>query len=260
MLPVRRRHTGDHLTRSQASTLVGVCGRFVSSSSPDQIAQYFDAEAVDDKLFERGPNFNTAPTSEVLVIREDGTTRRLDAFRWGLVPSWAKDLSIGSKMINSRAETVAAKPSFKRAFASRRCIIPVDGFYEWKAVPGEKRKQPYFIHRPDDEPFAFAGLWEQWRGPKDQPPLEEPIRTCSIITTEANSKMSEIHDRMPVILPRSAWDDWLSTEEHDTEMLGKFLVPAPSKLITFHPVSTEVNNARNRGEHLMDEVDLQAQD
>lgn len=260
MLPVRRRHTGDHLTRSRASTLVGVCGRFVSSSSPDQIAQYFDAEVVDDKLFERGPNFNTAPTSEVLVIREDGTTRRLDAFRWGLVPSWAKDLSIGSKMINSRAETVAAKPSFKRAFASRRCIIPVDGFYEWKAVPGEKRKQPYFIHRPDDEPFAFAGLWEQWRGPKDQPPLEEPIRTCSIITTEANSKMSEIHDRMPVILPRSAWDDWLSTEEHDTEMLGKFLVPAPSKLITFHPVSTEVNNARNRGEHLMDEVDLQAQD
>ncbi len=235
-----------------------MCGRFVSSSSPEQIAQYFDVDAMDEKLLERGPNYNTAPTSEVLVVREDGTTRRLEAFRWGLVPSWAKDLSIGSRMINSRAETVATKPSFRKAFATRRCIIPVDGFYEWKAVPGEKKKQPYYIHRPDDEPFAFAGLWEQWRGPKDQPPLEDPIRTCSIITTEANSKMAELHDRMPVILPQAAWGEWLSTEDQDTETLGKFLVPAPSKLITFHPVSTEVNNARNRGEHLRDEVDPDA--
>lgn len=235
-----------------------MCGRFVSSSSPEQIAQYFDVDAVDDKILERGPNYNTAPTSEVLVVREDGTTRRLEAFRWGLVPSWAKDLSVGSRMINSRAETVATKPSFRKAFATRRCIIPVDGFYEWKATPGEKKKQPYYIHRPDDEPFAFAGLWEQWRGPKDQPPLDDPIRTCSIITTEANSKMAEIHNRMPVILPQTAWGDWLSTEDQDTETLGKFLVPAPSKLITFHPVSAEVNNARNRGEHLMDEIDPDA--
>ncbi|HTO01162.1 MAG TPA: SOS response-associated peptidase [Microthrixaceae bacterium] len=235
-----------------------MCGRFVSSSSPEQIAQYFDADAVNEKLIERGPNYNTAPTSAVMVVYEDGTSRLLDSFRWGLVPSWAKDMSIGSRMINSRAETIAEKPSFRRAFAKRRCIIPVDGFYEWKALPGEKKKQPYYIHRPDDEPFAFAGLWEQWKGPKDGPALDEPLRTCSIITTEANSKMAELHDRMPVILPKSAWDEWLSSEGHDTEALGKFLVPAPSKLITFHPVSTEVNNARNRGEHLMDEVDPDA--
>ena len=275
-----------------------MCGRFVSSSPPDQIAQYFDVDAAPEQLLERGQNFNTAPTASVFVVYTDGGTRTLDAFRWGLVPSWAKDMKIGARMINARAETVATKPAFRSAFAKRRCIIPADGFYEWTTQPGEKKKQPYFIHRPDGEPYAFAGLWEAWKGPKPAKPKKgeepatgvspadtgadaaeagdvptapaggdsgkyglpdpspvDPLRTCTIITTTANTPMSELHDRMPVMLPRSAWDEWLDPEDHDTETLGRLLVPAPPELITFHAVSTEVNSARNRGEHLIDEVD-----
>ncbi len=238
-----------------------MCGRFVSSSPPDQIAAYFDVDSVAEQLIDRGPNFNTAPTTEVIVVHTDGSTRRLDAFRWGLVPSWAKDISIGSRMINARAETVASKPAFRRAFAGRRCIIPADGFYEWKADPTQPRKkQPYFIHRPDGEPYAFAGIWERWKGVAGQAEEgeAEPLRSCSIITTSANQRMSELHDRMPVILPSSAWETWLDPEQHDTDLLGALLVPAPDELITFHAVSTEVNNARNKGEHLVDVVDPSA--
>jgi len=248
-----------------------MCGRFVSSSSPDQIATYFDVDAVSEQLLDRGPNFNTAPTTPVFVVLDDGSSRRLDAFRWGLVPFWAKDPSIGNRMINARAETVAEKSAFKKSLAKRRCIIPADGFYEWTTDPTTKKKQPYFIHRPDGEPYAFAGLWEEWKGPKDRaakdevarggdedlPPVE-PLRSTTIITTSANERMSELHDRMPVILPRSAWDQWLSADEQDIDLIGKLLVPAPSELITFHPVSTEVNNARNKGEHLTDPVELDA--
>lgn len=238
-----------------------MCGRFVSSTPPDQLARYFDVEEVPEQLLDRGPNYNTAPTTGIFVVRSDGSTRRLDAFRWGLVPFWAKDVSVGNRMINARAETVAEKSAYRKALVRRRCIVPADGFYEWKKEPGSKKKQPYFIHRPDGEPYAFAGLWEEWKGPKgksaDEPatpdlPPGEPLRSCTIITTAANEKMTELHDRMPVILPRSAWDDWLSPEVDDVELLGKFLVPAPSELIAFHPVSTEVNNVRNKGEQLVE--------
>lgn len=238
-----------------------MCGRFVSSSPPDKVAAYFDVGSVAEQLLDRGPNFNTAPTTDVMVVRDDGTTRRLDAFRWGLVPSWAKDMKIGARMINARAETVATKPAFRSALAKRRCIIPADGFYEWTTQPGSKKKQPYYIHRPDGEPYAFAGLWEVWKGPKggaQEGTEADPLRSCAIITTSANEPMSELHDRMPVMLPRSAWAQWLSPDEHDTELLGKLLVPAPSELITFHAVSTEVNSARNKGEQLVDEVDPSA--
>lgn len=243
-----------------------MCGRFVSSSSPDQIATYFDVDAVAEQLLDRGPNFNTAPTTPVFVVHDDGSSRRLDAFRWGLVPFWAKDPSIGNRMINARAETVAEKSAFKRSLATKRCIIPADGFYEWTTDPTTKKKQPYFIHRSDGEPYAFAGLWAEWKGPKDRPaddaelPPVEPLRSATIITTSANERMSELHDRMPVILPRAAWDQWLSSEETDVELIGKLLVPAPSELISFHPVSTEVNNARNKGEHLVDRVELSDDD
>lgn len=247
-----------------------MCGRFVSSSTPDQVASYFDVDSVDEQLLDRGPNFNTAPTTSVYVVHADGGVRALDAFRWGLVPSWAKDTKIGARMINARAETLAEKPAFKRAFAKRRCIIPADGFYEWKPLAGPEgakpAKQPYFIHRPDGEPYAFAGIWETWKGPKGSkaapgveglpaPAPVEPLRSCSIITTSANTAMSELHDRMPVMLPRSAWEEWLSPEVDDLDLLGKLLVPASDDLITFHAVSTEVNSARNKGEHLADEVD-----
>ena len=126
-----------------------MCGRFVSSSTPDQIATYLDVDAVEEQLLDRGPNYNTAPTTPVFVVYEDGTSRHLDAFRWGLVPFWAKDPSIGNRMINARAETVAEKSAFKRSLARKRCIVPADGFYEWTTEPGTKKKQPYFIHRPD---------------------------------------------------------------------------------------------------------------
>jgi putative SOS response-associated peptidase YedK len=236
-----------------------MCGRFVSSSPADKVAAYFDVDSVPEQLLDRGPNYNTAPTTSVLVVYEDGSTRRLDAFHWGLVPSWAKDTKIGARMINARAETIAEKPAFRRAFAQRRCIVPADGFYEWTTSPEPgKKKQPFFIHRPDGEPYAFAGVWERWKGPKGQAEEgteAEPLRSCSIVTTTANEPMSQLHDRMPVMLPRSAWDTWLDPDQHDTELLGQLLVPAPPELITFHAVSTEVNSARNKGEHLLDAVD-----
>jgi putative SOS response-associated peptidase YedK len=226
-----------------------MCGRFVSSSPPDQIAKYFGVEEVSETLLE--PNFNVAPSLDVYTVLETGGVRRLEPIHWGLVPIWAKDMKVGNRMINARAETLAEKNAYKRAFKKRRCIIPADGFYEWKKTEGQKKKQPYFIHRPDDEPFAFAGLWEVWR-PEGS---EDELVSCTILTGDPNDKMAEIHDRMPIMLPPDAWDAWLDRDNQDTDLLGKFLVPAPSSLITFHPVSTEVNNARNQGEHLMDEID-----
>jgi putative SOS response-associated peptidase YedK len=228
-----------------------MCGRFVSATPPDQIAAYFGTEAPEALL---GPSYNVAPTNDVYAVISDGSTRRLDAFHWGLVPLWAKDVKIGSKMINARAETLAEKSAYKSAFKKRRCLIPADGFYEWRAHPTEPKgkKQPFFIHRSDDEPFAFAGLWEVWRGPeKDQ----EPLRSCTIITTSANEVMATIHDRMPVILPRSVWDTWLDRENDDLDLLGKLLVPAASQVTTMHPVSTAVNNVRHDGPELVVESD-----
>jgi putative SOS response-associated peptidase YedK len=227
-----------------------MCGRFVAATPPDQVAAYFGAAA--EALLE--PSWNVAPTNDVYAVLEDGGTRHLDAFRWGLIPSWAKDPKIGSRMINARAETLAEKNAYKAAFRKRRCLVPADGFYEWKALPGQKRKQPYFIHRADGEPVAFAGLWEVWRGPERD---QEPLRTATIITTEANETMAPVHDRMPVILPASAWGDWLDRDNDDLETLGRLLVPAPPTLLTLRPVSTEVNNVRNKGPELIDEVELE---
>jgi putative SOS response-associated peptidase YedK len=226
-----------------------MCGRFVSATPPDQIADYFGTEAPEALL---PASYNVAPTNDVYAVLEDGSTRHLDAFHWGLVPLWAKDPKIGAKMINARAESLAEKNAYKSAFRKRRCIIPVTGFYEWQARPGQKAKQPYFIHHPDGEPYAFAGLWEVWRGPERD---QEPLRSCTIITTSANGPMSKIHDRMPVILPREAWDTWLDRSNEDLELLGRLLVPAPPQLIAMHPISTLVNNVRNDGPELVEETD-----
>lgn len=230
-----------------------MCGRFVSSSSPADLASYFGAEGsapVEEAL---EPNYNVAPTSDVYVVHADGGVRRVDAFHWGLVPIWAKDPKVGNRMINARSETLATKGAFKPAFKRRRCIVPADGFYEWKKLPGQKRKQPYFIHRPDDEPFAFAGLWEVWKGPEKESDQVQ-LRSTTIITTSANEPMAAIHDRMPVVLPPSAWDDWLDPDNEDIDTLGQLLVPAPAALITMHPVSTDVGNVRNRGPQLTEEI------
>lgn len=228
-----------------------MCGRFVSASPPREIARYFDVEEVTEQVLE--PNFNVAPTTDVFVVFEDVGVRRLDAFHWGLVPRWAKDPSIGNKLINARADGLATKNAFTWAYRKRRCIVPADGFYEWKKVPGQKTKQPHYIHRSDGEPLAFAGLWEEWRGPDRASP--DPMRSVTIVTTGANETVADIHDRMPVILPPRNWDRWLDRSEEDLDTLGKLLVPAPASLLSLHVVSTDVNNAQNTGAHLIDPAD-----
>jgi putative SOS response-associated peptidase YedK len=228
-----------------------MCGRFVSASPPDQIAAYFDATPSESLL---APSYNVAPTNDIYAVVEgpDGK-RRLEAFHWGLVPVWSKDIKTGLKMINARAESVATSNAYKRAFRQQRCIIPADGFFEWQARPERKRKQPYYIHRLDGEPLAFAGLWETWRD-KSAGPDAPWLHSCTIITTTANDTMAPVHNRMPVILPPSAWSEWLSADNHDMAELGGLLVPAPNELLTMHPVSTDVNNVRDKDAHLIEEV------
>ncbi len=253
-----------------------MCGRFVSSSPPDELARYFGAQPPEVEL--GGPNYNVAPTSDVYVVYDDGRrgergTRRLDAFHWGLVPSWAKAVSVGNRMINARAEGLTTGSAFKRPFARRRCLIPADGFYEWSKVAGHRKKQPYFIHRVDDEPLAFAGLWELWRD-RSAPDAAEGdatagdggadhgghgghvwLRSCTIITTTANDTIAPLHDRMPVVLAPSHWEHWLDPTVDDVEDLSRLLAPAPDGLLTVHPVSTLVSDVRNEGPQLIDPVE-----
>lgn len=233
-----------------------MCGRFVSSSPPDEIARYFDAEPPAEAALDA--NYNVAPTSDIYVVLEDGGIRRVASHHWGLVPVWAKDPGIGSRMINARSEGLAGKNAFKHAYKKRRCIVPVDGFYEWRKIPGQKTKQPYFIHRPDEEPLAFAGLWEEWKGPDRDG--SECLRSATIITTEANETMAPVHDRMPVVLPPTAWDEWLDPDGADIESLERLLVPAPPQILTLRPVSTDVGNVRNRGPHLIEPVEIEPSD
>jgi putative SOS response-associated peptidase YedK len=229
-----------------------VCGRFVVASSPTLLAERFgvDEVAVDDAE----PDYNVAPRAQVMVVRQRGEERVLSRVRWGLVPSWAKDPSIGDRMINARAEGLATKPAYKRAFAKRRCIIPADGFYEWKVVAppttpkGRPRKQPMFIHRRDGEPMAFAGLWEVWKIPDG---ADEWLRSCAIVTTESNALLAPVHDRMPVVLPESAWERWLDPEGHDVDELAKLLRPAPDEWFELWPVAPLVNTAANNGPELV---------
>ena len=239
-----------------------MCGRYVSATPPDQLARYFGAESVvearkspDSEEFVG--NFNVAPTQGVFTVYETQGERWLDTFHWGLVPFWAKDPKIGSRMINARAETIAEKNSFKRPFAKKRCIIPADGFYEWKRVEGQKRKQPMYLTTIDESPFAFAGLWEVWKDSNtldhDGEPLE--LYSCTIITGEPNEKVADVHDRMPVMLPPDAWDTWLDRDNHDVEALQELLVPAPAELIQLRMVSTDVNNVRNNNPSLIDEAE-----
>jgi putative SOS response-associated peptidase YedK len=229
-----------------------MCGRFVSASPPDEIARYFDAApAPAEQVLE--PNYNVAPTNDVYAVLESGGVRRLEALHWGLVPWWAKSPAVGSRMINARAESLAEKGAFKSALRKRRCIIPADGFYEWHKIEGQKAKQPVYVHRSDGQPLALAGLWEVWRDAND--PGRGELHSCTIITTAANETMAPVHDRMPVILPASAWDEWLDAEQEDVDLLGKLLVPAPASLIELYPVSTDVNNVRNQGAALIQRAD-----
>lgn len=237
-----------------------MCGRFVVASSPALIADRFAVDEIDGSVGpEPAPDYNVSPRRAVLAIREHEGRRVLSRLRWGLVPPWASDVSVGDRMINARAETLTAKPAFRRPFARKRCIIPADGFYEWKAAPatsgGRARKQPFFVHRRDGELLALAGLWDVWRLPAGvDPELGGPdgwLRSCVIVTTAANELLAPIHDRMPVVLPESAWAQWLDPEEHDVDALARLLVPAPSEWFEAYEVSTRVNNVRNNGPDLV---------
>lgn len=241
------------------ATVASMCGRFVSSSTPDELAAYFGVDQVAEAVAEPVPaNFNVAPTQDVLAVIDHDGERHLDAFFWGLIPSWAKEAKIGSRMINARAETLADKNAYKPSFKKRRCIIPADGFYEWQKLddtgaPKKKvRKQPMFMRSVDGSPLAFAGLWSVWRGPDKE---QEPLRSVTIITTTPNDTMAPIHDRMPVILGRDDWSTWLDRDNEDLDILGRLLVPAPDDLLTTTPVSTQVNNVRNNGPELIEEAE-----
>lgn len=185
------------------------------------------------------PHFNIAPSQSVAVVREQPEThqRELALLRWGLIPFWADDPSIGNRMANARSETAATKPSFRRAFRSKRCLVVADGFYEWQKKDG--KKQPYYIRLKNGQPFGIAGLWERWD--KEGTSIE----TCTILTTDANDLMMPIHDRMPVIIPPDQFDIWLDPAVHDEKVLSKMLRPFASENLTAYPISTLVNNARN---------------
>ncbi len=214
-----------------------MCGRFSLVADPDDLREAFPWLNLPTSA--AGPRYNIAPSQPVAVIPNDGKNQ-LDFYLWGLIPSWAKDPSIGNRMINARAETLGEKPSFRIAFRRRRCLIPADGFYEWKAEPGKKAKTPLYIHMKSDKPFAFAGLWESWN-----PPDGSNILSCTIITTEPNSLMQKIHNRMPVILPPSDYDLWLTAGEVDPSRLAALLRPYPAEEMTAYPVSTLVNSPAN---------------
>jgi putative SOS response-associated peptidase YedK len=214
-----------------------MCGRFTLRTQLSRLIEHFelDAEAVRQlPLFDA--RYNIAPTQEILVVRQFDRRRKPDMMRWGLVPSWSKDPKSGPPLINARSESLAEKPTFRVALRQRRCLIPADGFYEWQKVGAPK--QPYYIHRSDGEPFAFAGLWEQW----DRGPI---IESCTIVTTAANSRLRQLHDRMPVILTPQDYAAWLNPDTDDPKLLAHLLAPAPDDEVAFQPISTRVNNVRN---------------
>ena len=209
-----------------------MCGRYTLATPVSKLAEQF---GFDDSSVEIPPSYNVAPTQSVAAVLEEGGRRRLEVLRWGLIPPWADDPQIGSRMINARSETVAEKPSYRRAFRERRCLIPADGFYEWQRTNGAK--QPYYIHLEDGTPFAFAGLWESWKG-------DGEIRSCTILTTGANALVDEIHERMPVIVAPDAYDVWLDPASERDELTG-LLAPYPEEEMEAYPVSRFVNSPSN---------------
>ena len=248
-----------------------MCGRFTLTSPTDELAGYFNA-LVKTQL---SPRYNIAPAQPVTCVRRlapssaepttpgEATARELVALRWGLIPYWAKDPAIGSRMINARAESVADKPAYREAFRKRRCLVVADGFYEWKRLQGSK--QPYFIYMEDRQAFAFAGLWERWTpregqldkiiGPaRPEVPMSADgrVESCSFLTTVPNELMETIHDRMPVIVPPEHWDTWLDPEIDAPEVLEELLLPYPAEQMRAHPVSTHVNKPGNDDPHCIE--------
>ncbi|HEY4928037.1 MAG TPA: SOS response-associated peptidase [Acidimicrobiales bacterium] len=248
-----------------------MCGRISLYSDPDYLTRIFDAQLGPDVDPDARPSWNVPPTRTILAVADvpdvsDGDLpagggptpvhRELGRYRWGLVPSWARDPAVGSRMFNARAETVASKPSFRSAFSARRLVVVADGFYEWK--PGSA-KRPYYFTRTDGRPLALAGLWEQWWGGPDSRDTDEaerpPMRTCTIITTEAGPDMGDIHHRMPVVLEEDTLDEWLDPANRDKPELESLLVPSAAGTLVHHPVGPAVGNVRNDGPELTEAVE-----
>ncbi len=228
-----------------------MCGRMTQATDPAEVARIFDAESrIDEESEDARPRYNVAPTQPLTVVLQRADEGRVvEQHRWGLIPSFSKSAKGGARMINARAETIAISGAFRSSFRKRRCIVPSDGFYEWRRTGGPK--QPYFLHPPKDALLAMAGLWAVWKDPDTG--LWVP--SAAVVTTEANRMMSAIHDRMPVLLPREAWDDWLDTDVDDTEYLQSLLEPAPDDVLEMRPISTKVNNVRNEGPDLLERVE-----
>lgn len=239
-----------------------MCGRYAATKDPAALIEEF--AAIDLTEGRARTDHNVAPTKNVVtvvqrhprdaegqVLEDEPAQRSLRLMRWGLVPFWAKDLSVGNKMINTRAETAAEKPAFKRALASRRCLVPADGWFEWRRTG--KEKEPFYMTGPDDSSLAFGGIWETWR-PKDDADAQ-PIITFSIITTDAAGQLTDVHHRMPLIVPRQRWDGWLDPDRADVTDL---LVPTPEDIVAsleLRPVASLVNNVRNNGPELLARVE-----
>jgi putative SOS response-associated peptidase YedK len=210
-----------------------MCGRFTLTIDPYHLQEAFPWAVIPDDL---PPRYNIAPSQPVAVIPNTGDNA-VSLYKWGLIPSWSKDPAIGDRMINARSESLAEKPSFRNAYRRRRCLVLADGFYEWKQDPGMKSKQPVYIRLQNAQPFAFAGLWELWKSPNDT-----EVRSCTIITTQPNSLLEPIHNRMPVIIPPDAYSLWLAPEDRQPAQLNDLLVPYPASEMIAFPVSRMVNS------------------
>ncbi|KAM3102735.1 SOS response-associated peptidase [Phormidesmis sp. 146-12] len=207
-----------------------MCGRFTQSLTGEAIASAFDLDDIPDWT----PRYNIAPTQTVPAILSESGDRTFKALRWGLIPTWAKDPAIGARLINARSETVTEKPSFRSAFKKRRCLITADGFYEWQKTQG--KKQPFYFRLENGQTFGFAGLWEQWSSPEG-----DLWQTCTILTTDANLLLSQVHDRMPVMLHPEDYDRWLDPQNQDTDALQALLRPYESEAMQSYAVSPLVN-------------------
>jgi putative SOS response-associated peptidase YedK len=248
-----------------------MCGRYATARDPADLIEEFgvDRDMVDEQL---APNYNVAPTDPVYAVVErlnkeqprEPPQRQLRIVRWGLVPSWAKDRKIASKLINARSETLSEKPAFRRAFATRRCLLPADGYYEWytddpadsaaDTPRGKRPKQPYFIRNRGGGVLPMAGLYEFWRDPAAEPDVDPWLVSSTVITTEATDDIGRIHDRMPMLVEPENWTRWLDPRIDDVEMLRSLLVPAAAGRLEAYPVSTQVNDVRNNGSQLIEPV------
>jgi len=245
-----------------------MCGRYVSVKSTDDLVEEFDA--IDETGGEAGsPDYNVAPTTGIRIVvnrvphgAPKGTdpVRQLRVARWGLVPSWAKDLSVGNRMFNARAESVTSKSAFTKAFAARRCLVPADGWYEWRRstdADGKPIKQPVLMTPPDGHSLAFAGLYEFWK-PKDDPEADW-LTSVTILTVDSRGELAEIHDRMPLVLPRTGWPRWLDPNQPGPEELLRPADEVAREDLELRPVSTRVNSVANNSADLLDRVEPAAE-